>query len=314
MFSVGLTYLCLLQVVVKDFLFLKNPERENYVPLGMNRLIADSGASKTDWVLLGEGSPQFIQTEGLNPHLLTSGEFLKVLVKELKPNLLGRSVEEIRFFGSGCGSSEKKKEVELYLREVFEFAQIHVGTDLDAAGIALFGDRSGLVGILGSGSSAAFFEGGKVVKQMPSVGFPDGDEGSGSYIGKRIMKLYASGELHRDLRYYLDHHVEEDIEKMTLMFKKNREAKLFAAEICKVMGPKAHYPQIQKIIHEGLQAYLTKVKDYFPNEVTTQEMGFVGSIASVFESELRSECRQMGIELGSVVRSPVEHLGLYFRK
>ncbi|MDZ7807458.1 MAG: hypothetical protein U5K71_10125 [Gracilimonas sp.] len=279
----------------------------------MNRLIADSGASKTDWVLLGDGSPQFIQTEGLNPHLLTSGEFLKVLVNELKPNLLGRSVEEIRFFGSGCGSPEKKREVEQYLREVFEFAEISVGTDLDAAGIALFGKESGLVGILGTGSSAAYFENGEVADQMPSVGFPEGDEGSGSYIGKRIMKLYASGDLHMDLRYYLDHHVEEDIEKMTLMFKKTKEAKLFAGEICKVMGPKAHYPQIQQIIHDGFRIYLTKVKEHFPDEVASQDMSFVGSIASIFESELRSECRQMGIEVGSVVRSPVEHLGLYFR-
>jgi len=279
----------------------------------MNRLIADSGASKTDWVLLGQESPQFIQTEGLNPHLLTPGEFLNVLVKELKPNLLGRSVEEIRFFGSGCGAPEKKLEVRAYLKEVFEFAEIHVGTDLDAAGIALFGDKTGLVGILGTGSSAAFYDNGQVVSQMPSVGFPEGDEGSGSYIGKRIMKLYASGELHRDLRYYLDHHVEEDIEKMILMFKKNREAKLFAAEICKVMGPKSHYPQIQQVIHDGFETYLSKVKDHFSEEITDHEMSFVGSVASVFESELRSTCKQMGIEVRSIVRSPVEHLVLYFK-
>jgi hypothetical protein len=280
----------------------------------MNRLIADSGASKTDWVLLGDGTPQFIQTEGLNPHLLTSTEFLKVLAKELKPNLLGRSVEEIRFFGSGCGSPEKKQEVEQYLREVFEFAEIHVGTDLDAAGIALFGQGAGLVGILGTGSSAAYYEGGRVVKQMPTVGFPEGDEGSGSYIGKRIMKLYASGDLHRDLRYYLDHHIEEDIEKMTLMFKKNREAKLFAGEVCKVMGPKAHYPQIQQIIHDGFKAYLIKVKEHFSNEIKSYDMGFVGSVASVFESELRTVSRQTGIEVRSVIRSPIEHLMLHYKQ
>lgn len=280
----------------------------------MNRLIADSGVSKTDWVLLREGTPQYIQTEGLNPHLLTSVEFLKVLVKELKPNLLGLSVDEIRFFGSGCGSPEKKREVEQYLSEVFEPAEIHVATDLDAAGIALFGDRSGLVGILGTGSSAAYFENGKVIKQMPSVGFPEGDEGSGSYIGKQIMKLFVAGTLNSDLRTYLDQHVKEDIQKMTLIFKKNRAAKLFAAEICKVMGPKSHYPQIQQIIHDGFEAYLTNVKEHFPNKITSQEIGFIGSVASVFESELRAVCRQMGFEVGTVVRSPMEHLGLYFGK
>lgn len=279
----------------------------------MNKLIADSGASKTDWVLLGDGSPQFIQTEGLNPYLLTSGQFLNVLVKELKPNLLGRSVDEIQFFGSGCGSAEKKQEVERYLREIFEFAEIHVGTDLDGAGIALYGDKSGLVGILGTGSSAAFFEGGKVVKQMPSVAFPDGDIGSGSYIGKKIMKLYTAGTLNNDLRYYLDHHVEEDIGKMTLMFKKTKEAKLFAAEICRVMGPKSHYPQIQQIIHDGFEAYLTQVKQHFRKQITSHEIGFVGSVASVFESELLTISRQMEIEVRSVVRSPIEYLMLYYK-
>lgn len=278
----------------------------------MNTLIADSGASKTDWVLLGDGQPQFIQTEGLNPHLVSTAEFMHVLTKELKPNLSGKAVGRINFYGSGCGSPQKKTEVESYLKEVFEFAEVNVGTDLDAAGLALFGKKEGIVCILGTGSSAGFFKDGKVVRQMPSVGYPDGDEGGGSDIGKRILKLYLSGNLHKDLRSFLDKKIETDTEKLHLMFEKTKEGKLFASSVCKVMGIKSHYPQIQQILYNGFESFLKKVSFTFPDEIKNCELGFVGSVASVYEAELRACARQMEFEVSSVVRSPIEHIALQF--
>lgn len=280
----------------------------------MNILIADSGASKTDWVLLGEGESQFIQTEGLNPHLVTASEFMDVLIKELKPNLLGKAVERIYFYGSGCGSPQKKTEVERYLKEVFELAKVNVGTDLDAAGLALFGMKEGIVCILGTGSSASLFKDGKVVKQMPSVGYPDGDEGGGSDIGKRILKLYLSGNLHNDLKTFLDKKIKMDTEKLHLMFEKTKEGKLFASKVCKVMGSKSHYPQMQEIISERFEAFLEKVISAFPEENKGHELGFVGSVASAYEAELRACAKQLGLEVKAIVRSPIEHIALHFKQ
>ncbi|MBD3616142.1 MAG: hypothetical protein HUJ22_06165 [Gracilimonas sp.] len=278
----------------------------------MNILIADSGASKTDWVLLSEERPQFIQTEGLNPHLVTAVEFMNVLTKELKPNLLGKAVSKIYFYGSGCGLPQKKKEVAAYLSEIFEFTEVEVNTDLDGAGLALFGQKEGIVCIMGTGSGAGFYSNGEVVRQMPSVGYPDGDEGSGSDIGKRILQLYLSGKIHKDLKVYLDQKIETDTDKLNLMFKKTKEGKLFAADVCKIMGVKSHYPQMQQILYSGFEAFFEKVIETFPDEIKKNELGFVGSIASVYEAELRACARQMGLEVKSVVRSPIEHIALYF--
>lgn len=280
----------------------------------MNILIADSGASKTDWVLLGEGQPQFIQTEGLNPYLVTASEFMNVLSRELKPNLFGKAVGRIYFYGSGCGSSQKKTEVESYLTEIFEFAEVKVGTDLDAAGLALFGMKEGIVCILGTGSSAGFFKDGKVVRQMPSTGYPDGDEGGGSDIGKRILKLYLSGDLHKDLKSFLDNKIDMDIDKLHLMFEKTKEGKLFASQVCKVLGAKSHYPQMQQILYNGFESFLKKVSTAFPDEIKNYELGFVGSVASVYEAELRAAAKQMNLEVKSIVRSPIEHIALQFSR
>lgn len=280
----------------------------------MNILIADSGASKTDWVLLSDDRPQFIQTDGLNPHLLTAEEFMNVLSKELKLNLKGKPVHTIYFYGAGCGSPQKKKEVKGYLGEVFELAEIHVATDLDGAGLALLGNKDGIVCILGTGSSAGFYSGGDIKKQMPSVGYPHGDEGSGSHIGKKVMELYLKDELKTDLTNYLEAKIPLDLKDLFLELQDEKQAKLFVANVCRVLSGKSNHPQMQKIIYDGFTAFLKKVAEIFPKEVKTHELCFVGSIASVYEAELRACAKQMNMELASVVRSPIEHIALHFSR
>jgi len=278
----------------------------------MNTLIADSGASKTDWVLLGEGQSQFIQTEGLNPHLVPESEFLHILNTELKPNLLGKAVNQIHFFGSGCGSSQKKTEVERYLKEVYEFAEVKIGTDLDAAGMALFGKEEGIACILGTGSSAGVFRNGEVINQMPSIGYPDGDEGGGSDIGKHILTLYQTDQLHSDLKTFLDSKIEIDTDVLRQMLNKPKEGKLLASRVCKIMGEKSQHDQMHEIIHKRFDAFLKKVCSAFSNETKSRELGFVGSVASVYELELRACAKQLGLDIKSIVRSPIEQMALHF--
>ncbi len=278
----------------------------------MNILVGDSGASKTDWVLINNGERQFIQTEGLNPHLVSSSQFMNVLANELKPNLQGKAVSKICFYGSGCGSPRKKQEVVSYLKEIFEFAEVSVKTDLDGAGIALFEDREGIVCVLGTGSSAGFFSNGKIVEQMPSFGYPYGDEGSGSHIGKKILIAYLKGELNKDLKVHLEEHVDMGLDQLFLKVQTPKSAKLFVAQICKVMGKKSHHPEMQTIIYDGFCEFLEKVKEYFPEKSQSMPLGFVGSIASVYEGELRACAKQMDMEISSVIRSPIEHIAFHY--
>lgn len=278
----------------------------------MNILVADSGASKTDWVLLSEGERQFIQTDGLNPHLLNTTEIMEVLTKELKPNLLGKAVGRVHFFGAGCSAAEMKSKIQRCLKEVFEFAEIDVRTDLDGSGLALFGKREGIVGILGSGSSAGFFKDGEIVNQMPSFAYPKGDEGSGSYIGKKLLEAHLEETMDARLREYFEQEKDLDLENLFYVLQQPKEAKLFVSDVCKVFSKKSAHPQIQQIIYDGFCLFIDKVKEYFAEEIKDHQIGFVGSVASVFEGELRACAKQEDIDIFSVIRSPIEHLALHF--
>lgn len=278
----------------------------------MNILVADSGTSKTNWVLLSEGKRQFVQTEGLNPHLVNTTEFMEVLTKELKPNLLGKAVARVHFFGAGCGDVNKREEVQRYLAEAFEFAEVNVRTDLDGSGLALFGQREGLVCILGSGSSAGFFKDGKIVNQMPSIPYPKGDEGSGSYIGKKLLESYLEETMDKRLREYFEQVKDLDLENLLYVLQQPKQAKLFVSDVCKVFSKKSGHNQIQQIIYDGFCLYIEKVKDYFSEEIKDHQVGFVGSVASVFEGELRACAKQEDIDIFTVIRNPIEHLALHF--
>lgn len=280
----------------------------------MNILVGDSGASKTDWVLINNGERQFIQTDGLNPHLMSPTQFMHVLAKELKPNLKGQAISKICFYGAGCGSLRKKQDVVGYLKEIFEFAEVTVKTDLDGAGIALFEEGEGVVCVLGTGSNAGFFSGGKIVEQMPSFGYPHGDEGSGSHIGKKLLIMYLQNELHKDLRVHLEENLNMNLDELFMKLQTPESSKLFVSKVGEVLSKKSYYPEMQKIIYDGFAEFLQKVKDYFPEKSQNMPLGFVGSIASMYEGELRACAKQMDLEISSVIRSPIEHIAYHFSR
>lgn len=280
----------------------------------MNILVGDSGATKTDWVLLGGEDPQFIQTEGLNPHLLTAEQFLDILTKELKPNLMGKPISRIYFFGSGCGADEKKQEVGNYLSEIFQGASINIQTDIEGAGLALYGFNEGMVCVLGSGSSAGFYKEGRLVKQMPSMTYPHGDKGSGSYIGQKLLEAYFNDSMDKKLREFFEEKEAIDYNDLYYKLQQPREAKLYVGHVSKLFSKKSSHRQVQKIIHDGFSEFLDDVIEFFPEEIQKHELGFVGSVASIYEGELRACAKQKGVEIFSVIRSPIEHIALQFSR
>ena len=70
------------------------------------KLIAESGATKTDWRLIADdGAVRSASTAGLNPSVLDS-EQIRGIIAPVMPvlNPEGRSVEEIHFYGAGIVS------------------------------------------------------------------------------------------------------------------------------------------------------------------------------------------------------------------
>jgi glucosamine kinase len=164
-------------------------------------LIADSGATKTDWCLLDKnGTETILKTQGISPHYQTSEAIATTVKTELLPQLNELVPTEIFFYGTGCSSDKSKEIVTKGLREIFPETVIAVDHDLIAAARALCGREEGIACILGTGSNSCHFKDGEIAYNVPNLGFILGDEGSGGYLGKRLIQAFLNLELPTELR------------------------------------------------------------------------------------------------------------------
>lgn len=152
----------------------------------MTYLIADSGATKTDWLYVDGSDTIHIKTQGLHPsniEQLSDSMEIQTQIGHLQP-------DKIHFFGAGCGNPVSNEIVKRFLQPIFPDAVILIKSDLEGSGKAFFGEESGVVAVLGTGSICAKVEGGKVVKKSAALGFAIGDEGSAADLGRRILRMY----------------------------------------------------------------------------------------------------------------------------
>ena len=85
------------------------------------------------------------------------------------------------------------------MRNLFPISAINVTSDLMGAAKALCGDHKGVACILGTGSNSCYYDGKKIIKNSPGLGFILGDEGSGAYMGKKVVQYYLYNTFDPDL-------------------------------------------------------------------------------------------------------------------
>src|SRR5688500_16168914 len=117
-------------------------------------LIADSGATKAEWCLLGKGRKRTFFTQGISPYFLNGEQIRELVANELGKKLKQVQVEQLFYYGTGCANEQNAKNVKTALKKVFPLAQVSVTHDLMAAARAVCGHGKGIACILGTGSNS----------------------------------------------------------------------------------------------------------------------------------------------------------------
>ena len=158
-------------------------------------LIADSGSTKADWNLADNKEViASFSSMGFNPVFVNADTVYNQLTADASFMAYAHAVSKIYFFGSGCSHESRNKIIADGLKRVFKNASVFVGHDLDACAYATCGNNAGIACILGTGSNSCYFDGTTVFEFNHGLGYILGDEGSGSYFGKKILSrfLYAA--------------------------------------------------------------------------------------------------------------------------
>src|ERR1700733_2913228 len=276
----------------------------------MNILISDSGATKCEWCLLYDGKKKKIETQGISPYFLDADGIGRILEGELLPALGKRAVDRVFYYGTGCISIDNRRMVQKAICKAFPGARVNVTHDLMGAAIALCGSSKGIVSNLGTGSFSCYFDGKKIAKNSPGLGYVMGDEGSGAYLGKKVLQYYLYDTFDEELRYKFDAKYATDVKEiLDRVYKQPLPNRYLASFTLFLVENRGHY-MIENIIEDGLN-------DFFFNHLCKYReswklpIHFVGGIAYGFKDVLRELCRSYEFELGSILQKPMDGLIKY---
>lgn len=273
-------------------------------------IIADSGSTKTEWVLLENSRRwQKMQTPGFNPNYYPVS-VLDDAVAEVKLKVKRKQVSEIYFYGSGCTRDESKTIVNNVLTKYFANAKTEVRNDLHGAALGLFGNNPGIVSILGTGSSSCVCAAGTVVYQLPSLGYQLGDEGSGFHLGKLLVNAYFKGQM--PLNIY-DDFIEQfkfSLPDFIGSYYTNPKPNAMLASFVPFINDHKHDPFIQTLVLKAFRSFFTENILYYPH-YEGFKLGFAGSVAYLFNEMLREVAKEYDLEISKIIQNPIDELVEY---
>lgn len=248
----------------------------------MTYLIADSGATKTDWLYVEGKDTTHIKTQGLHPSNISAMEDFEEISDQL--NIL--NPDQVYFFGAGCGNPVSDEIVQRFLRPIFPKAGFTIKSDLEGSGRAFFGKGDGIVAVLGTGAISARIKRGKVEKKSASLGFAIGDEGSAADLGRRILKMYfrktCSDDTLQVLQEKLDHvDYPEMMNRIYRAGKPNREL----ASIAGIVLKQPLTDELLNLVYDAFQDFITYQLSAL-NPKGDEEIIFTGKVADVHKDIL----------------------------
>jgi N-acetylglucosamine kinase-like BadF-type ATPase len=278
----------------------------------MSILIADSGSTKTEWCFLSEGRKKIIETQGASPYFLNEQQLIDMMQRELIPGLKSRTPEKVFFYGTGCAAAANRAMVKRAIRKIFPQAGIEVEHDLTGAARSLCGKNRGVVAILGTGSNSGYYNGKKIVRNSPGLGYVLGDEGSGAYLGKKVLQYFLYKTFDKELRENFNKKYQLDAaEILDAIYKRPLPNRYIAAFTMFLSEHRGHY-MIENIIEDGLWDFFLVHLSHYPESVRTP-IYFTGSVAFAFQDILKELCKTFGWRAGKFSAKPMEGLIAYHK-
>lgn len=284
-----------------------------YYGSGKRLLIADAGSTKTRVVILSRENHNIIEElniDAINPIHLTDEELQKRLspIKQLMNN-----DDDIAFFGAGCLPGESSMRVKKALSREGSSSTVNIFSDIVAAGLSLFGVKEGIACIVGTGSNTSYFKDGEIVSSVPALGYILGDEGSGASLGKRLLRQLFRNEYSVEMREEFERSTNQTIKDVIENVYRKPTPNKYLAQFTHFIADNIDNHHIRKLVREEFTSLFTNQISRYP-DYRYIPIGFIGSVAKVFEEHVRHVASDFQCNIVAVYDSPMQGLIDYFKQ
>ena len=276
-------------------------------------LIADSGSTKTDWVLTREDGSIAgrFKTQGINPFHQSEDDILAIL--QTLPLPFPVKGEELRvcFYGSGV-RPELEPKMERLLQTVLPQATVEVHGDLLGAARAVCGLSPGIACILGTGANSCLYDGNDIVQNTPPLGYILGDEGSGAVLGRRFLNALYKGFMPESVVTDFQKDMNMTMADVVARIYRQPMANRFLASLSPFINSHLHEPTVRQLVIDNFRDFFRRNLVQYGH--TDLPVGFVGSVAFHYEAQLKEAAVSEGYTIGRIQKSPIDGLVTYHNK
>ena len=145
------------------------------------------------------------------------------------------------------------------------------------------------------------------MKNSPGLGFILGDEGSGAFLGRKVVQHFLYNTFDPDLmdRFNAKYNTNA-AEILDAVYKGPLPNRYLAAYTGFLVENRGHF-MIENIIEDGFNDFFFNHL-YKYKETWTMPVHFIGSVAYGFRDVLKSMCDNYELQLGTVLKHPLDGL------
>ena len=275
-------------------------------------LIADSGSTKTDWCVVENGQPiQQISTKGINPFFQSEEEISNEIATSLLPQLKTNALDAVYFYGAGCGFPDKIAMVHRAITKHLQIKrEVEVNTDMLAVAHGLCQHEAGIACIMGTGSNSCYYDGKQIVSNVSPLGFILGDEGSGAVLGKLLVGDILKNQMTPELKEKFLKQFSLTPADITDRVYRKPFPNRFLASLSPFLAQNIDEPCIHALVLGSFKSFLKRNVMQYEN-FRNSKVHFIGSVAFYYKTILAEAAQEMNIQLGTIIKSPLEGLIKY---
>lgn len=298
-------------------------------------LIADSGSTKTDWVLMpainshtsqaAHPASERFKTQGINPIHLSDEQIAAILRDELLPHLHHlETISTICFYGSGVRPDQEDRMVRLLHEALLPHLpnsptpqlptsptpQLHIEAHSDLLGAArtLCGDGEGLACILGTGANSCLYDGQRIVANTSPLGYILGDEGSGAVLGIRFLNALYKGHINNETKDAFEAEMQTSLTEVIDRVYRQPLPNRWLASLSPFIHSRLDDPIMEELVIDNFSDFIAhNIEPYHRQDLPIQA---VGSIAYYYRDQLYKAAQKAGYAVGKILRSPLEPSGI----
>lgn len=251
-------------------------------------------------------------TPGINPLQNDERYILNLLNKNNNFINYAEKIKRIYFFGPGIISPEQQSFMVNILSLFFKNAKVYAYLDMKATAIVTCQDKEGLIGIIGSGSNVGYYTGSKLKVNNYGLGYILGDEGSGTWIGRTLLKDSLLGIMPDDIQKKFITKYPLDRKQIMDRVYRQENVGLFLSSFADFAEENKKNPYILKLIETGFNKLFEQVLTPLNKKHPGLTTHFTGSVAAEYEDVLRKVAENYEMAVGEVMREPIQELLNYY--